>query len=204
MKQTGKQHKRIQTLVQMAALIAIMLVLELVGLGMIKIGVLEMTILQVPVIIGAITMGPMAGAALGGVFGLISFWECFGKSYFGSVLLGVNPFLTFLVCVPTRILMGWLCGLIFRAINRSGRFRLLPFASASLAGALLNTALFMTTLMLCFGRTQAIQDLQGGMHIIPFVFAFVGVQGLVEALLSAFLGTAISKGLCAALRLQGA
>ena len=61
----------------------------------------------VPVIVGAIVMGPAAGALLGGVFGLISFWECFGKSAFGVVLMGINPFLTFLVCVPTRILAGW-------------------------------------------------------------------------------------------------
>ena len=93
----------VQDMVQLSVLIAIMLLLELTGLGMIKTAGLEITIMLVPVIVGAIVMGPAAGALLGGVFGLISFWECFGKSSFGVVLLGINPIYTFLVCVPTRI-----------------------------------------------------------------------------------------------------
>ena len=105
-------------MVELAVLLAILLMLEITGLGMFKTFGLELTILQIPVILGAIILGPSAGAILGGAFGLLSFWECFGKSQFGATLLGINPFLTFLVCVPTRILMGWLCGLIFRAMDR--------------------------------------------------------------------------------------
>ena len=96
----------VRYMVQLAVLTAILLVLEFTGIGMIKTPGLEFTVMQVPVIIGAIVMGPAAGGILGGVFGLLSFWECFGKSQFGAALLSINPFLTFLVCVPTRVLMG--------------------------------------------------------------------------------------------------
>ena len=92
-------------MVELAVLLAILLMLEITGLGMFKTFGLELTILQIPVILGAIILGPSAGAILGGAFGLLSFWECFGKSQFGATLLGINPFLTFLVCVPTRILI---------------------------------------------------------------------------------------------------
>ena len=195
---TNKQHKRILYLTQMAVLIAIMLVLERTGIGMIQVGALEMTILQVPVIVGAIVMGPVAGGILGLVFGLISFWECFGKSIFGETLLSINPFLTFLVCVPTRTLMGWLCGLIFQAMG--GKHAKLPaYLVASLSGALLNTVLFMATLLLCFGNSDYILSLRGSMNILSFVVAFVGLQGLVEAILCTLLGTSISKGLSYAL-----
>ncbi len=119
-------------MVQLSVLIAIMLLLELTGLGMIKTAGLEITIMLVPVIVGAIVMGPAAGALLGGVFGLISFWECFGKSSFGVVLLGINPIYTFLVCVPTRILAGWLCGLAFKGLNKLDKTNWLPAFTAAL------------------------------------------------------------------------
>lgn len=123
----------VQDMVQLSVLIAIMLLLELTGLGMIKTAGLEITIMLVPVIVGAIVMGPAAGALLGGVFGLISFWECFGKSSFGVVLLGINPIYTFLVCVPTRILAGWLCGLAFKALSKVDKSRLWSFGAPACA-----------------------------------------------------------------------
>lgn len=203
----SKQHKHILTLVQMAVLIAVMLVLELTGLGMLKIGPLEMTILQFPVIVGAITMGPAAGAGLGLVFGLISFWECFGKSAFGTTLLGINPIFTFLVCVPTRTLMGYLCGLIYKMLHKflvggkekAGQaLKMVPYVAASLSGALLNTLFFMSTLLVLFGSTEYISSfmaMAGTQNFIVFACWFVGLQGLVEALLCAFLGTVISRAI---------
>ena len=70
-------------MVRMAVLVAILFLMEITGLGMIKTFGVEMTIMQIPVIIGAIILGPTEGALLGGIFGLLSFWECFGKSVFG-------------------------------------------------------------------------------------------------------------------------
>lgn len=187
-------------MVELAVLLAILLMLEITGLGMFKTYGLELTILQIPVILGAIILGPSAGAILGGAFGLLSFWECFGKSQFGATLLGINPFLTFLVCVPTRILMGWLCGLIFRAMDRKLAGTKGDFASyvvASLSGALLNTLFFMTTLCLCFYHTEYIQGFAsalGAGNVLLFIVLFVGVQGLVEAALCTVVGAGVGKG----------
>jgi uncharacterized membrane protein len=185
-------------MVQLAVLVAILLVLEFTGLGLIKTPGLEFTIMQVPVIIGAIVMGPVAGGILGGVFGLISFWECFGKSAFGVILLGINPLGTFLTCVPTRILMGLLCGLIFEALYRVDKTKLASFGVASLLGALLNTVFFMSTLVAFFYRTDYIQGFVkalGTGNPFAFVLAFVGVQGLLEAIICFIAGAAISKAL---------
>lgn len=187
-------------MVELAVLLAILLMLEITGLGMFKTFGLELTILQIPVILGAIILGPSAGAILGGAFGLLSFWECFGKSQFGATLLGIDPFLTFLVCVPTRILMGWLCGLIFRAMDRKLAGTKGDFASyvvASLSGALLNTLFFMTTLCLCFYHTEYIQGFAsalGAGNVLLFIVLFVGVQGLVEAALCTVVGAGVGKG----------
>ena len=201
----NKKKVNVRSLVQAAVLIAIMLALETTGLGMIRIGILEMTILQFPVIVGAILLGPGGGACLGLAFGLISFWECFGRSQFGVTLLGINPLFTFLVCVPTRTLMGFLCGMIYKLFHNwlvSGKEKvgqarkLVPYVVASLSGALMNTLLFMSTLLVLFGTTDYIKgfmDMAGTENIILFAVWFVGIQGLVEAFLCAFLGAVTSR-----------
>ena len=109
-------------LVEMALLVAIILLMAFTPIGYIKTAGLEITLIVVPVAVGAVTLGPTAGAILGGVFGITSFIQCFGMSQFGALLLGINPFLTFLVCVPTRILMGWLTGLIYQDSVSSIRY----------------------------------------------------------------------------------
>jgi len=182
-------------LVELAVLVAILLLLELTGLGYIKTGFLEFTVMQVPVAIGAILLGPAAGAVLGGVFGLTSFWECFGKSAFGAILLGVNPLSTFVVCFVPRVLMGWLCGLIFRGFFRASGGKIWSYFAASLCGALLNTALFMSALMLLFGNSDYILKLRNGASVLKFVVAMVGVQGLLEAVICCVLGAVISRAL---------
>lgn len=199
------KHSKLVSTVELTVLAAIILLLETTGLGMFKTFGLELTILQVPVIIGAIVIGPSAGAILGAVFGMVSFWECFGKSAFGATLLSINPILTFLVCVPTRILMGWLCGLIFKGLEgtfKQSKANIVPYIAASLGGALLNTLFFMSTLCLCFYSTEYIRGfatMLGSNNVFMFIILFVGLQGLVEAILCATIGTAVSKGVRLAL-----
>lgn len=201
--------RSVRYLVQLAVLVAILLLLEFTGIGMIKTPFLEFTIMQVPVIIGAIVMGPAAGGILGGVFGMLSFWECFGRSAFGVTLMGISPVGTFLTCVPTRILMGVLCGLIFQGLVRAGKGkpRALSFGGAALAGSLLNTVFFMGVLTAFFYGTPFIQNIaQGftestGLMMNPFLFVvlFIGIQGLLEALISTVAGAAVSRALYKAL-----
>ena len=65
-------------LVEMALLVAIILIMAFTPLGYIKTAGIEITLIVVPVAVGAVTLGPAAGAILGGVFGLASFLRCFG------------------------------------------------------------------------------------------------------------------------------
>ncbi len=192
----SKKVNKTQYLVELAVLIAILLVLEVTNLGMWKFGIVELTIMQVPVIIGAITMGPLAGAILGGAFGAISFWECFGKSAFGAALLGINPVYTAIICIGGRVLMGWLCGLIFKGLNKVDKSKWFSYFGASLCGALLNTLFFMTLLVVLFGQTEfilSIQESLGATSILAFVVTMVGIQGLIEAAVSCVLGGSVSK-----------
>ena len=126
-------------LVEMALLVAIILIMAFTPLGYIKTVGIEITLIVVPVAVGAVTLGPTAGAILGGVFGFASFLRCFGLNAFGATLLGINPFLAFLVYVPTRILVGWLTGLIYQGLRKTKIPYTASITVANLCCPLLNT-----------------------------------------------------------------
>lgn len=185
-------------LVRTALLTAIIFVMAFTPLGYFKTGGLSITLLPVPVIIGAIVMGPMTGAVLGLAFGMTSVIQCFGLEPFGTALMGINPVGTLLTCLVPRVTMGFLTGVIFAALYRIDKKKLLSFAATSLMGALLNTVFFMTFLVLFFYKTDFLQKIIAGMgtsSVFSFVLAFVGINGLIEAVACCVLAGAISKAL---------
>lgn len=198
--ETMNRSSRTVKLVEMALLVAIILILAFTPLGYIKTLGLEITLIVVPVTIGAIILGPLGGAVLGAVFGITSFIQCFGMSSFGAVLLGINPFGTFVVCVVSRILMGWLTGLIYKGLSKFPKMKNWKILIANLAGPILNTFFFMSTLVIFFFSSDYIQSLAGGLNPFRFVIAFVGVNGLIEAAACFVVGSAITKALQVAMK----
>ncbi len=184
-------------LVELALLVAVILLMAFTPIGYIKTLGLEITLIVIPVAVGAVTLGPTGGAILGGVFGVTSFIQCFGMSAFGTILLGVNPFFTFLVCVPTRILEGWLTGLIYQGLRKSSLKSEVSVTLANLCCPLLNTVLFMGTLVVLFAGTMREQF--GMTKVIPFIVTFVGINGVVEAIVCFLVGTGVSISLKKAL-----
>lgn len=202
-------NDRTKKMVQLALFSAVIVLMAFTPLGYIKTLGLSITLLVVPVSVGAILLGPAAGAILGGVFGITSFIQCFGLEPFGTMLLGINPIATFILCMLPRILMGWLTGLIFLGLKNvdHSKSKGTSFAIASLAGPLLNTLLFMPLFVVLFYNTAEIQQMIAvnfqTKNILSFLVAFVGLNGLIEAGVGFVLGTAISKSLDVILRKAG-
>ena len=168
----------------------------------INVGALSITLTIIPIAVGAIIYGPIVGACLGLVFGLVSFIQCFGYSPFGLQLLSINWFLTFLVCVPTRILAGLLPALIHKGLAKTKLNHHINDMLAALFVPLLNTFFFMMTLILCFYHTDFIQSFVnalGASNAFMFVILFVGINGLVELLVGAFITFPVVKTLNRAL-----
>ena len=195
-------QKKLLWMVETALLSAIVLVMAYTPLGYLKTAGLEITFIMVPVVIGAATSGPLSGAILGGIFGITSFIQCFGASPFGATLLSINPFFTFITCIPTRILAGFLAGVIFKAVSQKGKEKT-GATVASLAGPLLNTLFFMSSLVIFFSGTDYIKGIMealGAKNVFSFVALFVGVQGIVEAAVCFAVASAVSVALLKALK----
>ena len=188
-------HSRTTFMVKLALMVAIIFVMAFSPLGYLRTPGLTITFLTVPVAVGAIILGPTAGAICGGAFGLTSaIMALTGGSAFSAALLQINPFgLLFTLLVP-RILEGWLCGLIFAALKKV--FKNGAFIIASLACPLLNTLLFMSTLVALFYRTDFIQTYVtkfAASNPFTFVIAFVGTQGAIEAVVCFVVASILSK-----------
>ena len=109
----------------------------------------------------------------------------------------LNPFLTFLVCVPSRLIMGFVPGLIYKLCSKENNKTMLAMI-CSLLVPILNTLLFIGTLILCFYNTEFIVGLRNSSNsnnVIEFFVFLVGVNGLVEMLVGAFVSYPIIKTL---------
>ncbi len=179
----------VRYLAQLALLAAIEVVMKLMGLGSVPVGPLYMSFLTVPIAVGAMTMGPTAGAILGGVFGLVSMKDA---------ITGVSalPINTFVLCVVMRVLMGWCVGLLFRVLRRVDHKKSWSYFVGALSAPLLNTIFFMGYIVLVFYKTDYIQERVaslGAANPLMFVVLLVGVQGLIEIIVGCAVGGVLAR-----------
>ena len=183
----------ISMLTRLALLSAVIFLLAFTPFGYLRAGVISITFLPIPVAVGAILMGPGAGAFLGGVFGITSFMQCFGLDPFGTALFAINPLFTFILTIFPRIIMGWLAGIAFTSFSKLDKTEIFSFAGASLVAPLVNTVLVTGGIILMFGNSELILGLRGGASLIYFIGMLVGINGVVEAVSTMIIATAICK-----------
>ena len=181
--------------VLLGLLVAVLIVLAYVNIP--QPAGLSITFHMIPVAIAAIAIGPLGGPIIGGAFGLISFLQCFGICGFsgmGAALAAINPFLAFVQRFFPRLIDGLLLGFIYRFL----RPRTNVYAACAVTGfcaAFLNTLLFMTSLVWLFGKTEYMQNSMAGRGMLAYIVAAVGVNGLVEMLVSTVLTGAVGSAL---------
>lgn len=178
---------------------ALILVMSFTPLGYLRTVGVDISFLMVPVAAGAVLLGPKGGTILGALFGITSFIQAaFGMSPFGAALFAINPIYTAIMCLVPRILMGLIAGLVSKAFAASEKPSVnvgVRSAVTCLITPMLNTVMFMGLLVLFFWNTEYIQGFAAGKGALPFVFAFVGLNGLLEIAASLVVGSAVSVAL---------
>lgn len=192
-----KTKTDVRALTVLALMTALLIVFSFTPIGSIPVGPLVITLNIIPVAIAAIALGPLGGLAMGCVFGLLSFLQCFGigvPSGMGAILVSINPFLAFIQRFIPRALDGLLVGVIFSVCEK----KLGHGPSCFIAGffsAFLNTLFFMSALVLLFGNTDYVQGLINGRNVIVFICAFVGVNAVVEMVSSTLIAGLVGSAL---------
>ena len=189
-------------MVELALMSAIIIVMAMTPLGYLRTPFLSITLLTIPVAVGAIVLGPKKGAFLGGIFGATSFAQALSGAGMTAILLQTNPLGVLFLCFVPRILEGFLCGLIAKILRKT-RYKKAAFYIAGVSCPVLNTILFMGTVITLFFQTDYIQTLVsslGATNPMGFVIALVGIQGVIEALVCGVVSGTVSMTLAKALK----
>lgn len=149
-KMKTKKHDT-RWLVSVALMAAIIIVLANTPLGMIQLPVIKATTVHIPVILGAILLGPSAGAILGGVFGICSVVSntmtptllSFAFSPFMSTTGIPGAFKALWVAVGCRILLGVAAGWLWILFRKVKVNEVIALPIVGFAGSIFHTIIVM-------------------------------------------------------------
>lgn len=197
-----QNKKEIQGMVLAALFEAIIIIMAFTPLGYIPLGVINATIIQIPVIIGSLFCGPKRGAFLGFLFGLTSFIKntvtpaTLSAFVFSPVLAG-NMFgakgvlYSSFICFVPRILVGVLPYFIYKGMKKVSKYQTLNFAISGVIGAFTNTFLVMGSIYVLYKDAYAVAQGIDPSAVLGFIGGIIGFNGVIEALLSGVLVSAI-------------
>lgn len=174
--------KQTLKMVQLAFLLALVIVLQLFG-SSVKIGPTSFSLVLIPIAVGGILLGKGAGAFLGFVFGLITLIAGItGTDAFTQILFQDHPFLTFLVCLGKGTAAGFGAGLIYELLKNKQKF-VAVFSAAAIA-PILNTGLFILGALLMSDTLSANFVADGSTVIYFLVIGCAGINFIVEFLVN--------------------
>lgn len=192
-----KKQMDVRALTILALMTALLIVFSFTPIGSIPVGPLVITLNIIPVAVAAVALGPKGGLAMGCVFGLLSFLQCFGigvPSGMGAMLVSIDPFLAFIQRFIPRALDGFLVGAIFRACEKKTGPRPACFA-AGFCSAFLNTLFFMSALVLLFGNSDYVQERMAGRSVFAYIIGSIGVNAVVEMITSTLITGLVGSAL---------
>ena len=198
MTNTSTRRTKIARMTLLAMLVAVLIVLAYVNIPM-PMG-LSITFNMIPVAIAVMAMGLPGGVIIGGAFGLISFLQCFGicgSSALGAALVNVSPFLMFVQRFVSRVLVGVLAAVVYRAMCKTKAPLYIRGVVTGFSAAFFNTLFFMSLLVLFFGSTEKLAGPIAEKGVLMYIITSVGINAVVEMVVAAVVtgaaGVALKK-----------
>jgi len=187
----------------LAMLCGVLLVMGMTGIGFIPLPVIKATTMHIPVILGAILLGPGAGAALGAVFGLCSIWA--NTTTPGLLSFAFSPFMStdglngvmksLWIALGCRILFGFVAGLLWKLIKRIAGKDYIALPVTAVVSTLCHTIFVMGSIYLLLAQQYAAAKNVAISAVFGLVMGTVTASGIPEAIVAAVLVTVIGKSL---------
>ena len=187
----------------LAMFCGILLVMGATGIGFIPLPVIKATTMHIPVILGAILLGPAAGAVLGGVFGLCSIWA--NTTSPGLLAFAFSPFMTteglpgvlksLWIALGCRILLGVIAGWLWKGLKRVLKQDYLALPVTAAVATICHTILVMGSIYLLLAQQYAQAKNVAITAVFGLVMGTVTASGIPEAIIAAVLVTVIGKAL---------
>ena len=191
-------------LVTIAMFAAIIILLANTPLGMIQLPIIKATTVHIPVILGAVLLGPAAGAILGAIFGICSMVS----NTMAPTLLSFafSPFLAqdlpgvfkaIWISVGCRIMIGVVAGWLFNLFRKFKVNTWISLPITGFVGSMTNTVFVMGSIYLLLARQYAEAKQVAVSAVWGLVMGTVTASGIPEAIAAAVLVAALGKALFA-------
>lgn len=188
-------------MVSVALMAAIVIVLANTPLGMIQLPIIKATTVHIPVIIGAILLGPSAGAILGAVFGICSLISntmaptllSFAFSPFMSTSGIPGAIKALWISVGCRILIGVAAGWLWIALEKFKVNQLIALPLVGFVGSMVNTVTVMGSIYFLFAQQYADAREVAVTAVWGLIMGTVTASGIPEAIAAAVLVLAVGK-----------
>lgn len=193
--------------VSVALMAAIVVLLANTPLGMIQLPIIKATTVHIPVIIGAVLLGPLAGAILGATFGICSIVSntmtptllSFAFSPFLSTTGAVGGIKAVWIAVGCRILIGVAAGWLWILLQKVKLPTPISLAITGFVGSMVNTIMVMGSIYVLFAQQYAEAKEVALSAVFGLVMGTVTAAGIPEAIAAAVLvsviGTALIKAM---------
>lgn len=185
MKANNREYTK--KLVLMAVLTAIVAVLSYFG-GFIKIGGLaSISLTLIPVVIGSALCGPLAGAWLGFVSGVVFFATADAIFW-----LGISIFGTIFIVLLKGAMSGFLAGICYKLLEKKNQY--LAVIISAIVCPVVNTGIFLIGCRLFFWNTVLAGAQSNEMGVIGYLLVFfVGLNFILELVVNVVLSPTIMK-----------
>ena len=195
-------------MVSVALMAAIVIVLANTPLGMIQLPIIKATTVHIPVILGAILLGPGAGAILGAVFGICSLVSntmaptllSFAFSPFLSTTGIPGALKAIWISVGCRILIGVVAGWLWVLFTKIKLNQFIALPIVGFVGSMVNTVTVMGSIYFLFAQQYAEAKEVALSAVFGLVMGTVTASGIPEAIAAAILVLALGKVLVVVFR----
>lgn len=203
----AKKHDT-RWMVSVALMAAIVIVLANTPLGMIQLPIIKATTVHIPVILGAILLGPGAGAILGAVFGICSLVSntmapallSFAFSPFLSTTGIPGALKAIWISVGCRILIGVAAGWLWVLFTKIKLNQFIALPIVGFVGSMVNTVTVMGSIYFLFAQQYAEAKEVAFTAVFGLVMGTVTASGIPEAIAAAILVLALGKVLVVVFR----
>ena len=185
-----------------------MIVLANTPLGMIQLPIIKATTVHIPVILGAILLGPGAGAILGAIFGICSLVSntmaptllSFAFSPFLSTTGIPGALKAIWISVGCRILIGVVAGWLWVLFTKIKLNQFIALPIVGFVGSMVNTVTVMGSIYFLFAQQYAEAKEVALTAVFGLVMGTVTASGIPEAIAAAILVLALGKVLVVVFR----
>lgn len=196
-----KKSKNTKFTTLMGVLLAIEIIMGFTPLGFVPLGFTKATTIHIPVVIGAIFLGPLAGAILGGAFGILSIIINTVSPALTSFVF--SPFITIggaqgniwslVIALVPRMLIGIVAYYSYKWVSKIDKTKVIAYATAGVVGSLTNTVLVMSGIYIFFGQQYAAAKEVTFEALFGVIMGIIGINGIPEAIVAAIIVALVCK-----------